>query len=100
MAAGRSGRRWKRLVAEVKARRTPACCRCGQPLDYAIPYRDPETGAVNTDYVSVDHYPHPLTTHPHLAEDPANLAPAHLDCNTSAQDRNVELALGAASEDW
>lgn len=97
--AGRAGRRWRTLKAEVYARRA-ACCRCGQSIDYTLPYRDPTTGAVNTASKSVDHWPHPLSTHPHLAEEPSNLAAAHLSCNTSAQEHDVEPELGAASEDW
>lgn len=97
---GRSGRRWQRLKADVYARRRP-CCRCGQPIDYGLPYRDPDTGTVNPDSKSVDHYPHPLSTHPHLAEDPANLAAAHLRCNTSAGTSTDDTTdLGTPSEEW
>lgn len=92
MTAGRTGRRWLRLKAEVKARRRP-CCRCGQKINYALAWPDPDS-------FSVDHYPHPLDTHPHLAEDPANLASAHLDCNSSAGKRGVRPNLGAMSETW
>lgn len=90
--AGRHGRRWYRLRANVRARRDP-CCRCHQPIDYALAYPDPSS-------FSVDHYPHPLSTHPHLAEDPANLAAAHLRCNQGAGNRHSEPELGPPSEGW
>jgi 5-methylcytosine-specific restriction endonuclease McrA len=48
---------------------------------------------------SVDHYPYPKSTHPHLAEDPANLAPAHRRCNLSAGNRDIR-PLGVTSRDW
>lgn len=96
--AGRSGRRWQRLKAEVYAR-GGVCCRCGQPIDYSLPYEGSD-GKPNPESKSVDHYPHPLSTHPHLAEDPANLAPAHLGCNWAASNRSPAPALGEPSEEW
>ncbi|MFD7157941.1 HNH endonuclease [Kribbella sp. WER1] len=91
-SAGRAGRRWLRLVAEVRARRG-TCCRCGQRIDYRLAYPDPNS-------FSVDHFPYPLSTHPHLAEDPANLAPAHLHCNKAAGNRRPLPNLGNTSEQW
>ena len=90
--AGRRGSRWTRLKAEVKARREP-CIRCGQPIDYSLTYPDPHS-------FSVDHYPHPRITHPHLAEDPSNLHAAHLRCNHSAGDRGTTPTIGTTSRDW
>ena len=90
--AGRQGRRWTKLKANVKQRRGP-CCRCGQPIDYTLDWPDPNS-------FSVDHYPYPLSTHPHLAEDPGNLAPAHLVCNMSAGNKGVTPGLGHTSEAW
>lgn len=87
-----SGPRWRRLKAEVRARGGP-CCRCSQPIDYSLAYPDPNA-------FSVDHYPHPFSTHPWLAEDPANLAPAHLHCNQSAGNTGVRPGLGEPSEAW
>lgn len=98
MARGRSGRPWERLKAEVYARRE-RCCRCGMPIDYALPYIDPETGRPNPQSKSVDHYPYPLSTHPHLAEDPSAVRAAHLLCNMSAG-ANGDVARVAPSEDW
>lgn len=87
-----SGPRWRRLVAEVRSRRSP-CCRCGQVIDYSLTYPD-----VNS--FSVDHYPFPWSSHPQLAEDPGNLAAAHLHCNKHAQDGPPGAGLGSPSERW
>lgn len=94
-SAGRSGRRWIKLKAEVKARARAGqpCCRCGQRIDTSLEYPHPDS-------CSTDHYPHPLATHPWLAEEPTNLAPAHLQCNQSAGARGVTPPLGSTSEDW
>lgn len=73
--------------------RQSPCCRCGQPIDYRLEWPDPRS-------FSVDHYPHPLDTHPHLAEDPSNLAAAHLDCNSSAGKRESTPRIGNLSESW
>lgn len=91
-SAGRKGSRWRTLAAQVKARRGP-CCRCGQPIDYTLAWPDPAS-------FSVDHYPHPLSTHPHMAEDPANLKAAHLACNQAAGDRGAVPKVGSTSEPW
>lgn len=95
--AGRSGRRWLRLKAEVYARRAP-CCRCGQPIDYSLPYLGID-GKPDPRAKTVDHYPHPLDTHPHLAEDPSNLAAAHHRCNVSAQKSRL-VRIGTPTEAW
>lgn len=87
MARGRSSRRWTEvIVPNVRSRRTP-CCRCGQRIDYALKWPDPAS-------FSVDHYPFPLSTHPHLAESMENLASAHLRCNQSAGNSGVKPGLG------
>lgn len=97
--AGRRGGRWERLKAEVYARRAP-CCRCGQAIDYTLPYRSELTGRPDPASKSVDHYPHPLSTHPHLAEDPANLAAAHLRCNVASSNTGSKPGLGDTSGMW
>jgi len=89
---GRRGRNWTRVKAEVRARREH-CCRCGQAVRYDLQWPDPDS-------FSVDHWPHPLSTHPHLGEDPGNLHAAHLKCNQSAGDRADLPGLGTPSEDW
>jgi hypothetical protein len=62
-------------------------------IDYSLAWPHPDS-------FSTDHYPHPRVTHPHLAEDPSNLAAAHLRCNQSAGDRPASPSLGATSRDW
>lgn len=93
--AGRRGARWRRLCADVKARarRGEVCCRCGQRIDCNLEWPDPAS-------CSTDHFPHPLSTHPHLAEEPTNLAPAHLSCNSSAGNKGRTPSIGAVSETW
>ena len=85
---GRSSRRWKALCAQVHARRLP-CIRCGQPIDYTLPYLNTLTGRPDPEAKSVDHYPHPLESPrgQELAEDLSNLWSAHLKCNQSAGNR-------------
>jgi hypothetical protein len=95
---GRRGRPFERLKAEVYARGA-VCCRCGQPIDYALPYLDPLTGQENPYSKSVDHFPFPLSTHPHLAMDPGNLAAAHLACNKRAR-ANFGVPQGITSRAW
>ena len=87
-----SGPRWRRLVQEVRLRRSP-CCRCGQLIDYHLTYPHPDS-------FSVDHYPYPWSTHAHLAEDPGNLAAAHLSCNQRHGDKDPSPGLGTPSEQW
>lgn len=92
MTRGRGGRRWARLSANLRMQHR-RCCRCGQPIDYRLNYPDPES-------FSVDHYPHPLSTHPHLAEDPGNLDAAHLRCNKAAGNREIKPRIGVVSRAW
>lgn len=88
--AGRSTRRWRRLKAEVKARRGP-CFLCHQPIDYTLEW--PDSGSFSVEHIRSWH------DYPHLREDPANLAAAHLGCNSAKQDREVP-SIGETSEDW
>lgn len=88
--AGRRGKRWERLKAEVKARRGP-CCLCQQPIDYSLSWPDP--GSFSVEHIK------PWHDYPHLREDPANLAGAHLGCNTSKK-RREPAAMGETSEAW
>ncbi|MBW9208756.1 hypothetical protein KV102_00810 [Mumia sp. zg.B53] len=48
----------------------------------------------------MDHYPHPLSQYPQYAEDPGNLAPAHLHRNQSAGIKNPAPDMGDPSENW
>ena len=91
MAAGRSGRRWNRLKAEQRGKQLP-CWLCGQPIDYTL-------DKSSEDSFSVDHE-HPLSTHPHLAEEPSNLRSAHLKCNKRRGNRKPNPTIGSPSETW
>lgn len=94
MPAGRSGGTWRKLWATQRAKGMP-CWLCGQPVDLALPKTDERS-------FSVDHY-YPLVTHPHLAEDPANLRSAHLACNRQRGAQPPDALLtgkGQPSEDW
>ncbi|WP_228044885.1 HNH endonuclease [Rhodococcus pyridinivorans] len=93
--AGRTGRRWRELKAafraECEANNAP-CWMDGQPIDYAA-------GDDMPDSFTVDHF-HPVSTHPELGNDPANLRPAHRACNLARGNGEAPLSLGSLSEDW
>jgi 5-methylcytosine-specific restriction endonuclease McrA len=90
-SAGRSGHRWRQLQANLRAQHLP-CWLCGQPIDYRLTWPDPAS-------FSVDHAV-PRSVDLRLAEDPANLRPAHLRCNTSRGPRTPKPALGTTSRPW
>ena len=81
------GRRARAALARVKARgarnQTP-CCLCEAPIDYRLDYPDPWS-------CSVEHVK-ARATYPELTWDPANHAPAHLQCNISAKKPRVQVA--------
>ena len=79
--AGRKGRPWRLLCAQVYATETH-CIRCGQWVDLALPYRDPDTGRVNRLAKSVDHITALAEGGPPLAR--TNVGLAHLGCNSTA----------------
>lgn len=97
MPRGRSGRPWRRIKAEVLARRTPFCCRCGQPVDYSLPDIGID-GKPNMDAVTVEHL-FPVSTHPELAEDLASLSVSHRRCNISAGNQRGVFS-GQPTEQW
>lgn len=68
------------------------CWLCGKPIDYSLPDIHPE--GFNLDHA------HPVSTHPELAEDPANFRSSHKDCNERRGDRPPFIELGTPSEDW
>lgn len=91
MANPNSHRRFRRLRDIVKAQRRP-CCICLQPIDYTLRYPDPQS-------FSVEHLK-PQATHPHLAEQLANLDAAHLRCNTARRKQDTTPRLGQRSRYW
>lgn len=91
VSAGRSGHRWRLLVAEIKSARRP-CYLCGQAIDYTVTYPHPEA-------FTVDHI-QSWIGHPELREDPANLAACHARCNAVKGKAATPLSLGFRSEEW
>lgn len=90
--AGRRGKRWQRLKANLRMERRP-CCLCGQPIDYSLAWPDPGS-------FSVEHL-RPWSLDPAGREDPANLGASHLGCNSSRQTKEIgEVTLGDTSESW
>lgn len=89
--AGRSTRRFKTLAANLRAQRR-GCCICGQPIDYTLDPKEPGS-------FTVEHL-YPLSTHPHLAEDPANLDASHRGCNSQRGIHEIKPSLGNTSKDW
>ncbi|QHN17864.1 HNH endonuclease [Gordonia amarae] len=82
----------KRFRAACEKADVP-CHLCGDRIDYSLEDgKDPNA-------FECDHF-HPVSTHPHLAYDPANYHAAHLDCNRSRGNRDVRPTLGVPSEEW
>ncbi len=90
---GRSGRPLQRAKDRVYAEETH-CCRCGQPVDKTLPYRDPVTGEVNPESKSFDHL-----TELDLESDPYDGHLAHLRCNASAGARYVNAKRSGPTEE-
>lgn len=91
MTRGRSGGNWRKLVANQRAKQLP-CWICRQPINYAAK-------ANSSDAFEVDHIK-PLSTHPHLAEEPTNLASVHSLCNRAKGAKAASPALGDTSRNW
>ncbi|QDH85095.1 HNH endonuclease [Gordonia phage Dardanus] len=95
LAKGRSGHRWRTIKSAFRAKCVAAksvCWLCGQRIDYTLKFPHPES-------FEPDHY-HPVSTHPELAEDPANLRPSHRDCNLRRGNKAPTLGLGRQSRKW
>jgi 5-methylcytosine-specific restriction endonuclease McrA len=87
-----------RAIAEdLKTRRGP-CILCGQPIDYTLPFVNPD-GTRNPGAFTLEHIK-PRSTHPHLVEDPTNCAPAHYSCNQRKGDREQDPDIGNTSRKW
>lgn len=91
MVAGRDSHAYRQAKTELRHRRLP-CWLCGQRIDYTLHWSDPMS--FSADHVRL------LSTHAHLADDPANLRPAHLDCNKRRGDRPPPPPLGDTSGEW
>ena len=89
-----AGRARQNALAQVKRagrRNKTPCIICHMTINYSLEYPHPQS-------CSVQHIK-PRKTFPHLTWDPANWAPAHLDCNKSAGTRGEEQSLGILG-DW
>lgn len=70
------------------------CWLCGAPIDYMLP-----SGQGLDDAFERDHY-FPVSTHPHLAEDPANFRASHGGCNRERGNNAPHPSLGILSQVW
>lgn len=92
------GRARADALFRVKARGARAntpCCLCHQPIDYTLRYPHPQS-------CSVQHIIS-RSIRPDLTWDPANWAPAHIDCNKAAGDgtnTRTNTNLGVTSPLW
>lgn len=95
VGAGRSGRAWRQLSADFRKvceESDAPCWMDGQPINYAA-------GPDEPDAFNVDHF-YPVSTHPELGNDPANLRPSHRACNIARGNGDAPLGLGQLSEEW
>lgn len=90
--SGRKGSLWRRLSAQVRARRDP-CYICRQPIDYTIADHN------HPDAFTVDHRKS-WANHPELRTDPGNLVAAHRRCNASKGQGETKHDLGMQSRQW
>ena len=76
-------RRARRAMLAQAAAENWSCHRCGLPIDYTLPYRDPNTGRVNKGSATADHIHRVIHGGTEDTGNPADLAPAHQRCNSS-----------------
>jgi len=69
------------------------CWICGQPIDYSVKRS-------STDDAWEGDHRFPRSTHPELADEPANILPAHRRCNRARQAKAGVTQLGTRSRDW
>lgn len=92
-SAGRQDWAYLQASRKLKAQKLP-CWLCLQPIDYTLEYP-------HKDSYQTDHY-YPVRTHPHLANDPANLRPSHAGCNWrrgSTQPHQI-MQLDNTTQEW
>lgn len=89
----RSSGRYATLTAQLLKRNPhPRCYRCGQPIDTAIKYPDPDS-------MSLEHIK-PVSLYPQLEYDPLNVTLSHLGCNIRAGNKLDIPAHGTVSQQW
>ena len=74
------------------------CYRCGQPIDWGIPFWD-GMGGINPDAGTVEHVI-PQSQAPRLRLDPANCKASHQHCNVQAGDRTPRATMGMRTQEW
>lgn len=87
---GRNTATWARLRRRLRAdaeKRGDRCWICGGEIDYLAPAHHPD--AWEPDHVR------PVSTHPELAEDPANIRSSHASCNNARGSGGTATGLGA-----
>lgn len=83
----------KALDANPDTRAESLCWLCGMRIDYDVdPNSTPESH-------NLDHY-YPVSTHPELAEDPANWRHSHALCNNERGNRTPDYELNEQIPDW
>lgn len=80
-----------KIAANLRAARRP-CFICQQPIDYSLPWDDPQA-------FTVEHIK-PRSTHPHLVTDPGNCVSSHARCNKGRQNNPYKPGLGVLSQDY
>ena len=102
MAKHTTSRRFKSLRSKFKAegKQTAAnCWICGSHIDYELPRIDPFTGKLNHEAWELDHL-YPQSTHPELAEDPANFRHSHSRCNNVRSNEAPRRPITRPSRKW
>lgn len=87
----RNSATYQRNRRDLRARREP-CWLCGQRIDYRAPARHPDS-------FEPDHV-YPVSTHPHLAEDPGNLRASHMRCNRARGNTAAYRGRWVRTTDW
>lgn len=96
---GQTSRRWKTVIRPQFRRQCATesanCWLCTHPIDYTI------TDTTDDDVWEPDHF-YPRSTHPQLAEDPANLRASHRGCNrVRGNKQHSDLhGLGTPKRNW
>jgi 5-methylcytosine-specific restriction endonuclease McrA len=98
----RSTRAYQKLAAQVRAEEG-MCWLCGDPIDRALPHRDPITRRINTMSWSLDHVL-PVDDWPMLALMRSNARAAHLGCNSARGKRcpirTITSSVLVTSREW
>lgn len=91
-AAGRSSYAYRMAKAAMRSARVQPCWLCRMDIDYDAKPQTPN--AFEPDHL------YPVSTHPHLADDPGNLMPSHCGCNRSRGNRDPVLPIRNATREW